>query len=41
MAANIGAPILTLDTRHTAMLSRPQELAQLFNDIANKTAADR
>jgi pimeloyl-ACP methyl ester carboxylesterase len=41
MAANIGATVLTLDTGHTAMLSRPQELAQLLNGIVNKTAADR
>lgn len=34
MAANIGATVLTLDTGHTAMLSRPQELAQLLNVIA-------
>jgi pimeloyl-ACP methyl ester carboxylesterase len=34
MAANIGAQILTLDTGHTAMLSRPQALAALLNSIA-------
>jgi pimeloyl-ACP methyl ester carboxylesterase len=36
MAANIGAKVLTLDTGHTAMLSRPQELAQLLNGIASE-----
>jgi pimeloyl-ACP methyl ester carboxylesterase len=36
MAANIGAKVLTLDTGHTAMLSRPQELAQLLNSIARE-----
>lgn len=35
MAANIGAQVLTLDTGHTAMLSRPHELAKLLNDIAS------
>ncbi len=35
MAANIGAQMLTLNTGHTAMLSRPDELAQLLNDIAS------
>jgi pimeloyl-ACP methyl ester carboxylesterase len=37
MAANIGAQILTLNTGHTAMLSRPHELAKLLNSIANET----
>lgn len=34
MAANIGAEVLTLNTGHTAMLSRPHELANLLNGIA-------
>jgi hypothetical protein len=29
-----GANVLTLDTGHTAMVSRPQELVQLLNQIA-------
>jgi pimeloyl-ACP methyl ester carboxylesterase len=36
MAANIGAQVLTLNTGHTAMLSRPHELAKLLNSIADQ-----
>ncbi len=36
LASNIGAKVVTLDTGHTAMLSRPQELAQLLNKIADE-----
>jgi pimeloyl-ACP methyl ester carboxylesterase len=36
MAANIGAQVLTLNTGHTAMLSRPHELAKLLNSIAGE-----
>ena len=36
MAANIGAKVITLNTGHTAMLSRPHELAKLLNDIASE-----
>lgn len=36
MAANIGAKVLTLNTGHTAMLSRPDELATLLNGIASE-----
>jgi pimeloyl-ACP methyl ester carboxylesterase len=36
MAANIGARVLTLNTGHTAMLSRPHELAELLNSIAGQ-----
>ncbi len=36
MAANIGAKVLTLNTGHTAMLSRPHELAKLLNGIASE-----
>ena len=40
MAGNIGAQILTLNTGHTAMLSRPHELADLLNGLAH-TATNR
>jgi pimeloyl-ACP methyl ester carboxylesterase len=33
-----GAHVLTLDTGHTAMVSRPKELAQLLNLVAEQTA---
>jgi pimeloyl-ACP methyl ester carboxylesterase len=36
MAANIGAKVLTLNTGHTAMLSRPDELAALLNRVASE-----
>ncbi|MBW4522396.1 MAG: alpha/beta hydrolase [Scytolyngbya sp. HA4215-MV1] len=39
MAANIGAQILTLNTGHTAMLSRPYELSKLLNGIASEITA--
>jgi hypothetical protein len=35
MAANIGAEVMTLDSGHTAMLSRPDELAEMLNMIAD------
>lgn len=41
MAANIGAKVVTLNTGHTAMLSRPHELAKLLNDIASKITANK
>ncbi|MCC5622324.1 alpha/beta fold hydrolase [Nostoc sp. CHAB 5715] len=41
MAANIGAKVVTLNTGHTAMLSRPHELAKLLNDIASETTAKK
>jgi len=39
MAANIGAQILTLNTGHIAMLSRPLELAKLLNGISSEITA--
>jgi pimeloyl-ACP methyl ester carboxylesterase len=39
MAANIGAKVVTLNTGHTAMLSRPDELAKLLNDVASGVQA--
>ncbi len=36
MAANINAKVLTLNTGHMAMLSRPHELATLLNGIAHE-----
>ncbi len=39
MAANIGAQILTLDTGHIAMLSRPQALATLLNNVSTGIVA--
>jgi pimeloyl-ACP methyl ester carboxylesterase len=40
MAANIGAKVVPLNTGHTAMLSRPNELAKLLNDIASEMTAN-
>ena len=40
LAANIGTGVLTLDSGHTAMLSRPQELAKLLNKIAEETTVN-
>jgi pimeloyl-ACP methyl ester carboxylesterase len=39
MVENLGgAHVLTLDTGHTAMVSRPKALAQLLNQVAEQTA---
>ena len=32
-----GANVVTLDSGHTPMLSRPKELAQLLNQVAEMT----
>lgn len=36
MAANIGAKVLSFNTEHTAMLSHPDELAELLNGIESE-----
>ncbi len=41
MAANIGAKVVTLNTGHTALLSRPHELAELLNGIASDITANK